>query len=257
MIFTTSPINWGVFKKMKLTDFRALTFDCYGTLIDWESGMIKGLEPLLSKVERKLSRNEILQAHARHESTQQTWTPGMRYSRILAIVYKRLAEEWGVAVTPDECVAYGQSIKQWPAFSDSVSALQYLKKHYKLVILSNVDNDSFKCSNDRLGVEFDAIYTAEDIGSYKPADRNFKYMLEHLKSLGIKKSEILHTAESLFHDHTPANKNGLATCWIYRRFNAEGFGATIDPGEMPNYNFQFNSMADLVKAHQEAFSTLF
>ena len=135
--------------------------------------------------------------------------------------------------------------------------MQYLKKHYKLVILSNVDNDSFKCSNDRLGVEFDAIYTAEDIGSYKPADRNFKYMLEHLKSLGIKKSEILHTAESLFHDHTPANKNGLATCWIYRRFNAEGFGATIDPGEMPNYNFQFNSMADLVRAHQEAFSTLF
>ena len=239
---------------MKLTDFKALTFDCYGTLIDWESGMIKGLEPLLSKVERKLSRNEILQAHARHESTQQTWTPGTRYSELLAIVYKCLAEAWGVAVTPDECAAYGQSIKQWPAFSDSPDALQYLKKHYKLVILSNVDNDSFKYSNDRLGVEFDAIYTAEDIGSYKPADRNFKYMLEHLKSLGIEKSDILHTAESLYHDHIPAKKNGLASCWIYRRSNEEGFGATIDPGEIPNYNFQFNSMADLVKAHQEAFS---
>ena len=123
---------------MKLTDCKVLTFDCYGTLIDWETGMIKGLAPLLSKVERKVPRNEILQAHARHESTQQTWTPGMRYSELLAIVYKRLAEEWGVAVTPDECAAYGQSIKQWPAFLDSPDALQYLKKHYKLAILSNV-----------------------------------------------------------------------------------------------------------------------
>ena len=200
--------------------------------------MVKGLEPLLSKVERKLSRNEILQAHARHESTQQAWTPGMRYSRTLAIVYKRLAEEWGTAVTPDECAAYGQSIKQWPAFSDSPDALQYLKKHYKLVILSNVDNDSFKCSNDRLGVEFDAIYTAEDIGSYKPADRNFKYMLEHLKSLGIEKSEILHTAESLFHDHIPANKNGLATCWIYRRVQRRRLRRDHRPGR--NAKLQFS-----------------
>ena len=85
---------------MKLTDFKVLTFDCYGTLIDWESGMIKGLEPLLSKVERKLSRNEILQAHAQHESTQQTWTPGTRYSELLAIVYKRLAEEWASPSRP-------------------------------------------------------------------------------------------------------------------------------------------------------------
>lgn len=237
---------------MKLTDFKALTFDCYGTLIDWETGMIEGLAPLTSRVSRPLTRNEILEAHARHESSQQLWTPAMRYQQLLSIVYKRLAEEWGVSASFAECEAYGQSVKNWPAFADSSGALQYLKKHYKLVILSNVDNDSFAGSNKRLGVEFDAIYTAEDIGSYKPSDRNFDYMLDKMKSLGVAKHEILHTAESMFHDHGPANRHNLTNCWIYRRYAQEGFGATMNPGAMPSYNFRFNSMADLAKAHQEA-----
>lgn len=237
---------------MKLTDYTALTFDCYGTLIDWETGMVEGLKPLISKVTKDLSRDEILEAHARHESSQQIWTPAKRYQDLLPIVYKRLAEEWGVPVSPAECEAYGQSVKDWPAFADSMGALQYLKKHYKLVILSNVDNDSFAASNKKLGVEFDAIYTAEDIGSYKPSDRNFEYMLDKLKTLGVEKRDILHTAESMFHDHGPANRHGLANCWIYRRHDQKGFGATMNPGDMPAYGFCFNSMADLAKAHQEA-----
>jgi putative hydrolase of the HAD superfamily len=236
---------------MKLTDFKALTFDCYGTLIDWESGMVEGLKPLTRKVGRELSRNEILEAHARHESSQQLQTPAKNYRDLLPIVYKRLAEEWGVTVTWAECVAYGRSVKDWPAFSDSAEALQYLKKHFKLVILSNVDNESFAGSNERLEVDFDAIYTAEDCGSYKPSDRNFEYMLNKLETLGIRKHEILHTAESMFHDHGPANRHGLASCWIYRRHDQQGFGATMHPGEMPRYDFRFNSMADLVKAHRQ------
>ena len=121
-----------------------------------------------------------------------------------------------------------------------------------LHILSNVDRESFAASNEKLQVAFDAIYTAEDVGAYKPSDRNFDYMLEKLGSLGIGQQDILHTAESMFHDHGPANRHGLASCWIYRRYDQEGFGATMHPGEMPNYDFRFNSMADLVKAHQEA-----
>ena len=236
---------------MKLTDFKALSFDCYGTLIDWESGMIEGLKPLTSQVSVNLSRNKILEAHAYHESTQQRWTPDYRYFDLLPIVYKRLAEEWGVSVTPAECKAYGQSVKNWPAFADSAGALQYLKKHFKLIILSNVDNESFAGSNEKLQVEFDAIYTAEDVGSYKPSDRNFEYMLEHLKRQGIEKSDILHTAESMFHDHVPGKRHGLTSCWIYRRHDQSGFGATMNPGELPEVEFRFNSMADLVKAHQE------
>ncbi len=234
---------------MKLHDFKALTFDCYGTLIDWESGMAGALKPLTSRLKKEFSRDSVLQAHARHESAQQIFTPGMKYSELLAVVYKRLAEEWGIDAPWEECLVYGNSVKDWPAFPDSTEALTYLKKHYRLVILSNIDNASFVHSNKRLQVKFDAIYTAQDVGSYKPSDRNFDYMMDKLQSLGIAKSEILHTAESLFHDHGPANKHGLASCWIYRRHDQPGFGATMNPGVTPKHDFRFNSMADLAAAH--------
>jgi len=233
---------------MKLTDFKALTFDCYGTLIDWESGMVAALQPLVSKVARPLSRNDMLEAHARHESRQQLQTPGKLYRELLAVVYKRLAEEWNVTVSWEECLAYGRSVRDWPAFPDTAEALRELKQHYQLVILSNVDNESFAFSNARLGVAFDAIYTAEDIGSYKPAAGNFDYMLTSLADRGIAKADILHTAESMFHDHKPANAIGLASCWIYRRHADEGFGATMNPGAMPHYDFRFTSLGDLAAA---------
>ena len=237
---------------MRLTDYKALTFDCYGTLIDWESGMIEALRGLTERVKLPLSRNQVLEAHARHESAQQRQTPAKRYSELLPIVYKRLAEEWGVAASIDQCESYGLSVRDWPAFVDSPGALQYLKKYYKLIILSNVDNRTFSFSNAKLQVEFDAIYTAEDIGAYKPSDRNFEYMLANIGGLGLRKSDLLHTAESLFHDHEPANRHGIASCWIYRRHDQQGFGATMDPGATPKVEFRFNSMADLVKAHQTA-----
>jgi 2-haloacid dehalogenase len=236
---------------MHLTDFKVLTFDCYGTLIDWESGMVAALAPLTNKLGSTLTRDQVLEAHARHESGQQKQTPYKRYSELLAIVYKRLAEEWGIGVHWDECVTYGRSIKDWPAFPDTAEALRYLKQHFKLVILSNVDNESFSTSNKKLGVEFDAIYTAEDIGSYKPSNNNFEYMLARLKSRGYEKSDILHTAESMFHDHAPANKHGLKSCWIYRRHAQEGFGATMNPGNMPHYDFMFHSMGELAEAHRQ------
>jgi len=212
--------------------------------------MVTGLKPLTDKLNQSLTRDEILEAHAYHESTSQRWTPSKTYSDLLATVYRRLAEEWGAEVTWEECQAYGLSVRQWPAFDDSRVALAYLKQHYRLVVLTNTDNQSFSGSNARLGVHFDGVYTAEDIGSYKPADRNFDYMLETLARQGIEKGDILHTAESMFHDHGPANKHGLSNCWIYRRHGKEGFGATMNPGDMPSYDFRFNSMADLVEAHK-------
>jgi 2-haloalkanoic acid dehalogenase type II len=216
---------------MKLADFKVLTFDCYGTLIDWESGMIRGLDALISRVGRELSRSEILEAHARHESGQQRQTPSKRYCEVLAIVYRRLAEEWGVSASWEECVRYGLSVRDWEPFPDSVEALRYLKQHFRLVILSNVDNETFSASNARLGVEFDAIYTAEDIGSYKPADANFEYMIAQLAGRGFSKPDILHTAESMFHDHAPANRHGLRSCWIYRRHDRTVW-SDVPPGVM-------------------------
>ncbi len=235
---------------MKLTDFKALTFDVYGTLIDWETGMVTALRPLTDRVSRTLSRDDILEAHAFYESTAQKWTPAKTYSDLLPVVYRRLAEEWGVAVTWEDCQAYGLSVRQWPAFDDSRAALAYLKQHFKLAVLTNTDNTSFSGSNARLGVPFDGVYTAEDVGSYKPNLRGFDYMLDHMARQGIQKHEILHVAESMFHDHGPANKMGLANAWIYRRHDEQGFGATMNPGKMPTVDFQFNSMADLVAAHQ-------
>ena len=135
---------------MRLTDFKALTFDSYGTLIDWETGMVAGLKPLTDRVDRPLSRDEILEAHAFQESTAQRISPAKPYPELLALVYKRLAEEWGAPANWEECLAYGASVKGWPAFDDSAASLHYLKQHYKLVVLSNVDNASFAHSNCKL-----------------------------------------------------------------------------------------------------------
>jgi 2-haloacid dehalogenase len=238
---------------MKLTDFKVLTFDCYGTLIDWESGIFKALAPLVNRAQKAgLGRNKLLEIYAVEEAAQEVETPAMPYNQLLGVVYKRLAKLWGVEVTNEEANIFGASVPDWPAFADSASSLQYLKKFYKLVILSNVDRLSFRGSNARLGVEFDAIYTAQDIESYKPSQRNFDYMLARLqKDFGLEAKDILHTAQSLFHDHAPANKNGLASAWIDRRHADEGWGATPQPAGAPRYDFHFESMTALAKAHQE------
>lgn len=234
---------------MRIEEFRILTFDCYGTLIDWESGIVAGLRPLTDRLERELPRDEVLESHAYHESRQQSSTPAMRYADLLAIVYRRLAEEWGKPASWDECVAYGKSVKDWPAFPDSAVALRYLKRHFRLAVLSNVDNASFAASSEKLEVEFDAIYTAQDIGSYKPAKRNFDYMLRNLARAGFAKTDILHVAESIFHDHAPANELAIRNCWIHRRRGQEGFGATVKPDTMPHCDFVFGSMQELAAAH--------
>jgi len=155
-----------------------------------------------------------------------------------------------VETSPEEDARYGRSVPDWPAFPDSPAALQYLKQHYALVILSNVDRASFARSNERLQVQFDHVFTAQDIGSYKPDPRNFRYMLEHLAQAGHAKSDVLHTAESLFHDHVPAREAGLATCWIHRRREQGGFGATRPPEAEVRPDFHFDSMAAMVEAHR-------
>jgi 2-haloalkanoic acid dehalogenase type II len=235
---------------MKLTDFRVLTFDCYGTLIDWESGIHAALKPLIERGRIDLDREAVLATFAKHESAQEHETPGMIYSELLAAVHRRLAAAWKIPAGDADHARFGASVPDWPAFPDSAASLQYLKRFYKLVILSNVDRESFKGSNKRLAVEFDAIYTAQDIGSYKPDLRNFHYMLDRLGARGIAKSDILHTAQSLFHDHAPARQLGLASAWIDRRHANAGWGATMPPPDGTAYDFRFDSLAAMVAAHQ-------
>ena len=233
---------------MRLSDFKALSFDCYGTLIDWETGLLEALRPLSERT--GASPEAVLDAYGPIEHAVEEEYPGLRYSELLERVYERLADRFGVPAITEEARAFGQSVGDWPAFPDSAEALEYLKGHFKLIILSNVDRASFAGSNRRLRVEFDEILTAEEIGSYKPDLRNFEFLLDRLDQRGIAKSELLHVAQSLFHDHVPANRMGIASAWIDRRHDKVGGGATVLPDPMPHFDFRFTSMTELAAAHR-------
>ena len=236
----------------RLTDYRVLTFDCYGTLIDWEGGIWDALQPLIMRNRGSdATRDAGLRAFAQGESRQEQATPGLRYPELLARVHRRIAESLGLQTDDELDAAFGASVPHWPAFPDTADALRILKRHYKLVILSNVHRGGIAASNRKLGVELDAIYTAEDIGSYKPSDANFEYLLAHLKSdLGLERSDVLHTAQSLHHDHGPANRFGLANAWIDRQRLSDGgsWGATERVETMPSTDFVFFSMGEMAAA---------
>lgn len=235
----------------KLTDFKVLTFDCYGTLIDWESGIWDALQPLWLANGCEIDRQTALMAFAETESKQQADTPDMLYPKILTHVHKNLAKRFDLKTDIDLDRVFGNSVPHWPAFPDTADALRVLKRHFKLVILSNVNRDGFAASNRKLGVEFDAIYTAQDVGSYKPNQANFDYMLEHLEAdLGLAHADILHTAQSLFHDHVQAKANGLSCCWIDRQGLSKGgdWGATAVVDSRPEVEFIFPTMGALAEA---------
>jgi len=234
---------------MRLSDFQALTFDCYGTLVDWESGLLAALQGLITCSPRRRAREEVLSDYAAHEQEQQHFSPTMKYSQLLGVVYKRLSENWGAPAPWEECATFAASLKTWEPFPNTVAALKYLKSHYKLYILSNVDNESFSYTARRLGVRFDGIMTAEDIGSYKPSLRNFEYMLSRLQSQGIEKNRVLHVAQSLVHDHIPAKELGLASCWINRQHGQ--IGAVGEVASRARYDFTFASMGDFAEAHRK------
>lgn len=234
---------------MKLSAYKVLTFDCYGTLIDWESGILDALSAWRSANAIAANDGDILASFGRHESAEQATNPLMIYPEILARVAGRIGDDFGAGLSPQEADKFGQSLTDWPPFADSADALRALKKHFKLVILSNVDRESFKASNRKLGVEFDAIYTAQDIGSYKPDPRNFEYLITRLGGLGCAKTDVLHVAESLFHDHAPAKAIGLTTAWIHRRHATAGHGATHRPEIEITPDVRFENLAQFADAH--------
>jgi 2-haloalkanoic acid dehalogenase type II len=254
----------GTFKvtTQKISVFKVLTFDCYGTLIDWESGILDALIPLakssgFSDNTPNPLTDKILGEFATYEAAQQKETPTLRYSDLLALVYDKLATHWGITISDAEAEKFGKSIQDWGPFPDSVDALAYLNRHYeKLVILSNVDRDGFAASNKLLKVKFGEIYTAEDIGSYKPELRNFEYMLRQLETQGFFKSDILHVAQSKYHDLIPATEIGLATAWIDRRHgragDPQGWGGTKAPRKDARLkiDFYFRSLSEFAERHK-------
>lgn len=237
---------------MKLSDFKMLTFDTYGTLIDWESGIYNALQPLLDKVPVRLERDEVLELFAEFEIAQQRATPQMKYSELLSEVARAIAGKWQIKISDDEALEFGRSVKYWPEFSDSAESLKYLREHYLMATLTNCDRISYMGSNSRLEIEWDAIYTAQDVGSYKPSLYNFEYMFEQVRrDLGVLPHEILHVAQSLTHDMVPATAMGMTKAWINRRHDQEGLGATAPPEGDYTIEREFNSMADFAGAHRQ------
>lgn len=238
---------------MRLRDFEALSFDCYGTLIDWETGIAAVLEPWAASHGRSLSREELLTAYSAHEAHAEEEHPTDLYPQILARAMRGLGAQLGIPVSDDEAEALAHSVPQWPAFPDSAEALGRLSERYALIILSNIDRTSFAGSNKHLKVTFTSILTAQDIGSFKPSPRNFEVLLAEVDRLGIPREGLLHVAQSLFHDHVPAKSFGLPTVWINRRHDNPGWGATPAPPESVTPDWTFTSMkafADAVDAER-------
>ncbi len=229
-----------------------LTFDCYGTLIDWESGILAALRPVLARHGVALSDDQLLELFGELESAVEAG-PYQRYRDVLAAVLDGFGTRFGFTPSAEERATFGGSVADWPAFPDSVEGLRALGERYKLVILSNVDDDLFAHSAQRLQANFADVITAQQIGSYKPNPRNFQFALNRL---GVPTEQVLHVAQSLFHDIAPAQQFGLATVWVNRRHDRPGSGATPVTQATPDLEVpDLRTLARLVAAATRAIGT--
>lgn len=219
------PIDYG--------QIDALTFDCYGTLIDWETGLAEAFSPILAGQGLPIDQDDALTRYARHEAEAESGRY-QRYTAVLAAGLRGVATELGFTPTADEVARFSRSVEAWPAFPDSVEALARLKHWFRLGVITNCDDDLFAASNRRLGVEFDWIVTAEQVGAYKPSEENFLVAFERI---GLPRDRIVHVAQSLFHDHVPAKRLGLTTVWIDRRHDRPGSGATPPADASPDATY--------------------
>jgi 2-haloacid dehalogenase len=217
----SSAIDWAAVE--------VLSFDCYGTLIDWESGILASLRSVLAASGSAAQGDALLEAFARHEARLEAepWRP---YRQILREALVATVAERGVSVPASARAALGGSVADWPPFPDSVAALTRLRKRFGLAVITNCDNDLFDFSDEKLGRPFTWRMTAQQVGSYKPARRNFEFALQRI---GLPPDRIVHVAQSLYHDHVPAQALGLRTVWVNRRHGQPGFGATPPASAKP------------------------
>jgi 2-haloacid dehalogenase len=209
--------------------YEALTFDCYGTLIDWETGLAEGLAAALGGGDPE----GLLSRYARYETEAESG-PYMTYRDVVAHGLRGVASELGASPTDVQVAAFAESVGDWPAFPDSPAALARLGEKYRLGVITNCDDDLFARSAEKLGVGFDWVVTAQQVGAYKPSERGFH---EAFERIGLPRERILHVAQSLFHDHVTAKRLGLATVWIDRRHGRPGMGATPPADAEPDAVF--------------------
>ena len=198
--------------------FQAITFDCYGTLIDWESGILRALRPLLAEHGKRVSDEQVLALYAELEPAAQS-AEYQPYRLVLEEVVRGMGQHFGFSVSTDEARGLAASLKNWTPFPDTVAALRVLKSKYRLGIISNTDDDLFSDTARHLHIAFDWVITAEQSRAYKPARAIFELAL---KKIGLAPEKVLHAGQSVFHDMVPARQMGMATVLVTRR----GPGAT-------------------------------
>lgn len=236
---------------MRWESFKLLTFDCYGTLIDWETGILAVLRPWAERNRVGASDEELLAAYGEAESAQERETPQAVYREVLRGTMARLARRFGKAASTAEQDALAFSVGDWPAFPDTAESLRALREWHKLMVVSNVDKASFARTAPKLGVRLDGLVTAEEVGAYKPDERMFRRALEVAAGWGIAPAEILHVAQSLFHDIAPAKRLGLATVWVDRREGCPG-GATPRASDDVAADLRVTSLGKLVEIERRA-----
>jgi 2-haloacid dehalogenase len=206
---------------MDFNQFTAISFDCYGTLIDWESGILPTLRRVLTNHDRAIPDTGILELFGEFEACAETG-PYQRYRDVLQSVVRDFAARFHFEASPEEIRSLEESVPTWPPFADTVPALLQLKKRYKLVIISNIDDNLFAETRKHLGMNFDAVITAEQAGTYKPSINNFQMAL---RTLALPPSQLLHSGQSIFHDIVPARSLGISTVWVNRKSARPGIGA--------------------------------
>jgi 2-haloacid dehalogenase len=215
-----------------LDAFDVLTFDCYGTLIDWEAGLMTALRDALPGA-ADVGDDRLLELYAGHEAEAER-PPYRSYREVLAAGLRGVASDLGLEADDDALARFAESVRDWPAFPDSADALRRLHERYRLGVITNCDTDLFAASSERLGLTFDWVVTAQMARIYKPAPAAFELAFE---TIDVPRERILHVAQSLFHDHVTAKQLGLTTVWIDRRHDRPGSGATPPASASPDVTF--------------------
>ena len=236
---------------MKFSDFDTLTFDVVGTLIDFETGILDWFQPALKRYGVSKTDEEVLATFAVVEDKYQKESPEKPFTEMLPLIYRDMASGWGIEFREEDAESFRDSIRSWPPFPDTVEALEELGTRYRLVAMTNADAWALGHMSANMGDPFQERITCDEVGTNKPSPEVFEYVLGKLAPRGVQKKDILHTAQSQYHDIAPATEMGFATMWIERRHGKNGFGATPKPGRVATPTFHATSMADFASQVRE------
>lgn len=233
---------------MTLHERKILTFDVVGTLIDFETGIVDYIRPIAQRAGVSADDEAILLSYGKAEEVEHNRTPGLPFTEMLAPAYRSMAEELGLPISEADVEGLRQSIPTWPAFPDSVEAMKRLRKHFRLVAMTNSDNWALSHFARTLERPFDDTVTAEDVGTCKPDPLFFAYARGRQSPHGYRLADYLHVAQSQYHDIGVAKQLGYQVCWIERRRGKEGFGGSPAPAEVTKPDYHFANLGELADA---------